>query len=489
VGKGKDTEASDWVIEVLDRPDPRPVWFTIWGGPRELAQALWKLQATRTPEQVAALKKKIRVHSIADQDRTAGWVKMNHPDVFWIYSRCFRGFWWGYEADIASPAWLEKHVRTGHGPLGPEYPARAAGKTGVKEGDTPSFLYVLPNGLSDPEHPEWGNWGGRFRRSGRGTEYVDAADDWGGRRDPRSTIARWRRAYQNAFQARMDWCVKPYAEANHAPVAVCNGDRTRNVLALAVEPGKTVSLNAKGSSDPDGNAVGYRWWVYREAGSFWGDAPITGAETPEAAVTVPADASGRTIHAILEVTDRGDPPLTAYRRVVLQVGGEPKDRNEAVTSLEGPPEKTGQWTFYRGINLGGTALTIDGHKWEGDGAPNVECRDRRVNSPGVRLRPPTDAARAAMIHAFRWNREARITVTSVPPGTYAVYAYVWEDNNPETFSIWLNGRQVARDYYSGVGGDWRRLGPWTVEVKDGSIQIRSKGGAANFSGIEVWRRR
>jgi len=37
VGEGMDSEASEWIIRVLDRPDPRPVWFTIWGGPRELA--------------------------------------------------------------------------------------------------------------------------------------------------------------------------------------------------------------------------------------------------------------------------------------------------------------------------------------------------------------------------------------------------------------------------------------------------------------------
>jgi len=75
----------------------------------------------------------------------------------------------------------------------------------------------------------------------------------------------------------------------------------------------------------------------------------------------------------------------------------------------------------------------------------------------------------------------------VPGGKYAAYAYVWEDNNPETFNISLEGRQVARDYYSGQEGEWRRLGPWIVTVKDGSIEITSSGGAANFSGIEVWR--
>ncbi len=30
------------------------------------------------------------------------------------------------------------------------------------EGDTPSFLNLINNGLSDPEHPDWGGWGGRY---------------------------------------------------------------------------------------------------------------------------------------------------------------------------------------------------------------------------------------------------------------------------------------------------------------------------------------
>ena len=29
VGEGKDTQASDWIIKCVDRPDPRPVWVVI----------------------------------------------------------------------------------------------------------------------------------------------------------------------------------------------------------------------------------------------------------------------------------------------------------------------------------------------------------------------------------------------------------------------------------------------------------------------------
>ncbi len=500
VGAGMDSEASEWIIQVLDRDDPRPVWFSIWGGPRELAQAIWKVQTTRSAEKLAAFKRKIRVHSIADQDRTAGWVKANHPDVFWIYSRnLFRGIWKEGDQALVSPEWLERNVRSGHGPLGPIYPAKAAGKDGVKEGDTPSFFYLFPDGLSDPEHPEWGNWGGRFRRSGRGNEYIPAEDLLDGRSDMLYTIHRWRRAYQNEFEARMDWCVKPYGEANHKPVAVCNGDRSRCVLEVSAKGGSEVNLSASGSSDPDDHSLSYRWWIYQEAGSYWGEAPIRGADSPNAVVTIPRDAAGRTLHLILEVIDSGSPPLTAYRRVVLNVSGEPvkpppgvtlsdEDLTEPIEKLGGPPEKTGPWQFYRGINVNGSAVEIDGNRWEGDRAENFLCKDRPVNSPQVSLLPPTNPERAKMIHAFRWSHRVNCTLAGVPRGTYAVYLYVWEETSPETFSISLNGKEVVRDYDSGQPGRWRRLGPWITPVDDGKITMTSRGGAANFSGIEVWKR-
>jgi len=499
VGPGMDSEASEWIIRVIDREDPRPVWFSIWGGPRELAQAIWKVEKTRSPKELGAFKRKIRVHSIADQDRTAEWVKKHHPDVFWIYSnRLFRGIWKEGDQEIVSPGWLEKHVRTGHGPLGPVYPAKASGKDGVKEGDTPSFFYVLPDGLSDPEHPEWGNWGGRFRRSGRGNEFIPTEDLMDGRPDMLYTIHRWRRAYQNAFEARMDWCVKPPDEANHEPVAVSGGDRSRRVLRIETDPGADVKLSAAGSSDPDGDALEYRWWVYAEAGTYWADAPIRGARAPEATVTVPKEASGRTIHVILEVTDKGKPPLVAYRRMVLTVRGKPvepppgafgveEDLSAPVTKLEGPPAETGPWRFWRGINVGGPAVEIDGNRWEGDDASDFTCNDRRLESPSVPLLPPTDAARAKMIHAFRWDRKAKLELTNVPRGSFAVFAYVWEETGPTTFSICLNGQIVQRDYYSGLAGRWRRLGPWITTPEDGNLTITATGGDANFSGIEVWR--
>ena len=52
VGKGKDSEGSEWIIRAIDKKDERPLWILVWGGPNCLAQALWKLGMTRGPEAV-----------------------------------------------------------------------------------------------------------------------------------------------------------------------------------------------------------------------------------------------------------------------------------------------------------------------------------------------------------------------------------------------------------------------------------------------------
>ncbi|MBP8260246.1 MAG: DUF1593 domain-containing protein [Verrucomicrobia bacterium] len=498
VGPGRDSEASDWIIRVVDRDDPRPVWFSIWGGPRELAQAIWKVQETRSAEQLAAFKRKIRVHSIADQDRTALWVKENHPDVFWIFSDGqFRGIWREGDQGIVSSEWLEANVRTGHGALGAVYPAKASGKAGVKEGDTPSFLYLLPNGLSDPEQPGWGNWGGRFELSGKGKEFVSAQDNRGGAPDMLYAVHRWRTAYQNEFEARADWCVKPYEGANHEPSAALNGDAGRRALEIEADPGAAVRLSAAGSTDPDGGALRFRWWIYVEAGTYWAAPPIQGAETEVATIRIPPDASGRTIHVILEAIDAGKPPLTAYRRAVLKVRGQPLPPPPGVQARpaealpppgEFVPAPAGPWKLLRAVNVNGKPVEIDGLRWEGGNAPDFACNGKPLAVADLKLQPPADAGRQAMLTDFKFDRNLQVVFRNLPAGTYALFVYILEDNRSENLSFWVEGRPVLRNYSSGQAGQWRRLGPWMARVIDGALDLKGEGGAVNLSGIELWKR-
>jgi len=330
IGPGKDTQGSDWIIQVVDKDDARPVDISVWGGTADLAQALWKVRETRSDADVALFLSKIRVHAISDQDATSIWIKETFPTLFYVFNHarngdkwtsCYRGMFKNGDESLTSREWVNGHVRQGHGALGALYPDETS--TGpnpfrcLKEGDTPSWFYFLHNGLQDPWHPEHGGWGGRFTRNG--TCFQDAEDTIG--KDCDGTVAtwRWRPAFQNEFAARMDRCVNPYEAVNHPPVAVLNGDNSRHILTIKALPGADVPLCAEGSSDPDGNNLACSWWVYPEAGTYPGVIPVMDPNAFSSHLTIPMDASGTLIHVILEITDDGTPCLTSYRRLIVHV--------------------------------------------------------------------------------------------------------------------------------------------------------------------------
>jgi len=99
---------------------------------------------------------------------------------------------------------------------------------------------------------------------------------------------------------------------------VIDGDGTAQILRRELPGAGTVTLDAAESADPDGGPLSFRWWVYREPGSFPGEIVLDGADGPRVQVRTPSADAGQTVHLILDVTDAGDPPLTSYRRVVLQ---------------------------------------------------------------------------------------------------------------------------------------------------------------------------
>lgn len=333
LGAGHDTEGSRWIISVVDRDDPRPLNVTIWGGSTELAQALWRVRNDRTPEQLRAFLGKLRVYSIGHQDDTGPWINEQFPDLFFILSKApagqdmrnaaYRGMYLGGDEALTSRAWVDANLRQDRGPLGALYPVTGMWTAPnphatLKEGDTPSWFYFLPTGLGDPARPEWGCWGGRFRNE-KGGLYRDATDTVGDVTHSRATVWRWRPAFQAEFAARALWCVKPAKEANRPPVPVLNGERGLGAVAVTARAGEVVKLSAAGSTDPDGDRLTYRWFVYPEAGTYGKAVSLAGADGESAVLPVPADAAGKTIHVILDVTDRGSPAVTRYRRAVVSV--------------------------------------------------------------------------------------------------------------------------------------------------------------------------
>ncbi|MGA8205344.1 MAG: nucleoside hydrolase-like domain-containing protein [Woeseiaceae bacterium] len=353
VGEGMDSPGSELLIDVVDRDDPRPVWVTVWGGPNVLAQALWKVRATRSAAELDSFVARLRVYTISDQDDSGPWMRKEFPGLFYIASPGahagggyhfatwsgisgdnFHGRFVGADFSIVDNPWLDKNIRS-KGPLGAQYPWVKY----LMEGDTPSFLNLVQNGLSDPEHPDWGGWGGRYelytpRTQKRFVEpetrpfWTDAEDEVLGvdgkwHTGNHETIWRWRSAYQYDFAARMDWTIRPYAEANHPPVPML-GHSNRLFAKLK----DRVDLSAEGTTDPDGDELSYKWFLYKEPGTFTMSSARSGqplviedADHPNAWFTVPTERVLRngTMHIILAVTDDGSPPLTRYRRVIVDV--------------------------------------------------------------------------------------------------------------------------------------------------------------------------
>ncbi len=350
VGDGKDSQGSNWIVQVLNKPDVRPVWFCVWGGTNVLAQALWKIQETKKPADAEEVYKKVRVYTISDQDDAGPWIRKNFPNLFYVVTPGYNyayATWLGMSfpypgsnQDVVSNDWLARNIQQGHGPLGAAYPDVAYGM----EGDTPSFLNLISNGLSDPSHPDYGGWGGRyeyylpeFRDSNTGmfsrenwptdapetraiwtntSDSIRSSVDGKGHISNQATIWRWREACQNDFAARIAWCLKPYKEANHPPVP-----KLAHPDSFSVKSGEQFHLNADGTEDPDGDSMSYLWFQYREAGTY----PDIVNFRPYAEnlydlpVTAPLVSKPQTIHFILQVTDKGAPPLSGYKRVIVKV--------------------------------------------------------------------------------------------------------------------------------------------------------------------------
>jgi hypothetical protein len=222
---------------------------------------------------------------------------------------------YGGDESLTSRAWIDEHVRIDHGLLGAFYPPKTNTNKNphgaLKEGDTPSWFYFYPNGLNVPAHPDYGGWGGRYAHNGR--FWQDAADTIDGHTSGRATVYRWRPSFQNDFAARMDWCVKDFKQANHAPVARIQGDLQRHV-----KPGETITLTAT-ATDPDGDKLTYKWWQYADADSVDAEVTIEHSDSPDKACFVIPDEPGKQIHIILEVTDNGTPPLVGYQRIVCNI--------------------------------------------------------------------------------------------------------------------------------------------------------------------------
>lgn len=318
------TEDGVRLIEAaVDAPDPRPIWFMNWGTDNGsatscLKRALDKALREGDRDRYAKFKNRLRLSS-ADK---FGEHTTNTAPAFPLWIDTFRPeldrkrWYHRFSALTATAGGFDvvRDVLTQHGPLGALYPTNTT--HWQKEGDTMTFLYLVPTGMNDPEQPSWGSWSGRYgpmeNAKGRRYFWANQVDAWNGVTNRDNTLSRWAEHLQNDFRARLDWCVKDFAEANHPPIV-----RLADGAERFARSGETIVLDASGSTDPDGQRLRFEWIHYPEPGGDGREVKIDNSQSSRATARLPDTKTSATIHFVLIATDTGTPPLTRYARVIV----------------------------------------------------------------------------------------------------------------------------------------------------------------------------
>lgn len=374
----KETEGSNFIMNVIMDNVPGPLFITAWGGQSTIARALKSIEEKyRGSKDWDAIKKKISDKVVllpsGDQDGTyASYIKPRWPDI--EYRQFRNGPNYGYGAQLVAneankkyltATWMGNNIRS-KGPLGDLYRVWGDGKHMVEgdifdyfgmdgytdaelkakgyivwmpvqpkgswlgEGDNPTFMNVLGNGLFAWEKGSPGGWGGRPFYPNPKT-YVDPfSNDTSKVKDlvisesslkkfdqSESTLADFPdffAAAQKDFAARMNWSVTPdFKSANHAPVIALQHNQI-----MYVKPGQEIKLHAV-VKEPDGDGYFTKWWqfiTHRNTPKF----EIIESNSLAALVKVPLSVQpGQTYFIVLEVSDNKVASLTAYQTVKLIV--------------------------------------------------------------------------------------------------------------------------------------------------------------------------
>lgn len=325
-----DTPGSDKIVEILLKDDPRPIFIQAWGGGNTAARAFYKFKK-QYPNKYEKAISKVTMYNIWYQDGAGNYIEQYHPEVTMLVSYHFSGTW-DYGSQAYTRQFVQDKLKNGKGELGKLYPQKD-----VSEGDSPSFLYTINNGLRSFENPAYGGWGGRFYKvDGLKNVYRDA---------DKGSYTRWIEYANHDFEARIKWCVSDtYEKANHKPnVTIKNG------LDITVKSGEKVVLEAE-YTDPDSlniddlwesygpmfqqhgmNKAQFTpiakkmpplkayWWQFEEAGTYKEHLQFTKTDGTVLTFTAPKVKKPSTIHLVFEVTDIGTPRLTEFKRIIVTV--------------------------------------------------------------------------------------------------------------------------------------------------------------------------
>lgn len=375
----EETEGSRFLEKLFLDDDSRKLYVQTWGGTNTTARALKSIEEkyknTKYWKDIFnKINKKVIIYIILDQDDSySSYIQKHWPNLMIINDR-FTFWHFAYAWRMHTPMvntylngeWLKENIKFNHGPLLEKYALIGDGQLldgelyeeqrgtddylkshseynrydFISEGDSPSFFYLINNGLRSLENPSFGGWGGRFTKINNQLFLNEAFDynPYTQQYEVEYNLERWFDDIQLDFANRADWCISDsYEKANHAPIL-----RINEGIDIDVKPGQKLTLHAM-TIDPDGDDLTYYWWRYFEADTFGCiiDSDIQTMESgglvfsktragkndhsifinnnssDTVTIPIPEDAKKKdTIHIICEVSDG---KVKTYQRIILTV--------------------------------------------------------------------------------------------------------------------------------------------------------------------------
>ena len=156
----------------LRKNDPRPLYTVVWGGAGDVKNALLGSSWWSNPAGDITLKSKLRLITIANQDGASHSALEATGGIWWIkvFGSLYAALYGPSTGSYNHLTFLNEKI-AGKGNLGTLYAyfnSICSYCGGVREGDSPSWWYLLSG---DPNNADSPHWGGRYRLGGTNVWY------------------------------------------------------------------------------------------------------------------------------------------------------------------------------------------------------------------------------------------------------------------------------------------------------------------------------
>ena len=368
------SEGSELIRSRILDDDDRPLYLQVWGGTNTIARALLDIENEYrdTPEWPSLQKKiteKVVITACGEQDPAyREYVAESWPGIPFVKTLQMQSYAYPWfvmpegeskdtlRAEFMKPeildgksaltdgycTWLDGHVYEGEGPAGQfganpnivnewfgakaGLPAQPGKYDFLSEGDSPTYIILLPWGFRTLENFAWGGMAGRYHKvegqfnsKGEPLNIWDVSLDHYTDREGRTSEVESMWPYvadvQRDFAARAGWVdAENFSDGEHAP-------------ALTVEEGTDLSGAAGGevvlhacASGPDQTEITVTARIYAEASASWAADAVLRQEGNAFTVKLPASAvPGDRLHVILKAQAGGRYRLVHYQQVILSV--------------------------------------------------------------------------------------------------------------------------------------------------------------------------